>query len=137
MAFPNEDPSAVVLRYRRLWLAIGVAMIAVVIFQSLTPAPIQIPLENGDKYGHALTYATLMFWFALIYARPGARALWAVAFVLMGMALEGLQGLTDYRTFEWEDAAANTLGVCLGWLFAPPRVPHALRFVENYMMRRA
>lgn len=49
----------------------------------------------------------------------------------MGIVLEFLQRLTGYRTFEIADMIADVCGVCLGWLAAPPRLPHALRYVET------
>src|SRR5689334_11771006 len=55
------------LRHLRFWQAIGFALIAFVIYESLTPHPVEVPLEQGDKYGHVLAYATLMAWFAQIY----------------------------------------------------------------------
>ena len=53
-----------------------------------------------------------------------------VGFVAMGIGLEFLQGLTDYRTFEVADMMADAAGVSLGWLAAPPRLPEMLRYVE-------
>ena len=55
---------------------------------------------------------------------------WAGAFVAMGIGLEFLQGLTDYRTFEIADMLADAFGVSIGWLGAPPRSPHVLRYIE-------
>ena len=118
------------LRYLRLWQAIGLALIAFVIYESLTPHPVEVPLEQGDKYGHTLAYATLMAWFAQIYLGHRARMAWAITFVAMGIGLEFLQRLTDYRTFEIADMVADACGVAVGWLAAPPRLPEMLRYVE-------
>ena len=115
---------------RRVWCAIGIGLVMLVIWLSLTPSPIEIPVEQGDKYGHMLAYATLMFWFAQIYPGQRVRMAWAVAFVALGIELEFLQRLTDYRTFEISDMVADAFGVCVGWLAAPPRLPHALRYIE-------
>ena len=117
-------------RFLRLWQAIGALLIVFVIYESLTPHPIEVPIEQGDKYGHVLAYATLMAWFAQIYLGWSARMAWAVGFVAMGIGLEFLQGLTDYRTFEVADMMADAAGVSLGWLAAPPRLPEMLRYVE-------
>ena len=54
-----------------------------------------------------------MFLFCQIYAR---RIAFAVAFITMGVALEFLQGMTGYRTFDVFDMLANAVGVALGWL---------------------
>jgi hypothetical protein len=48
----------------------------------------------------------------------------------MGIGLEFEQGLTDYRTFEVQDMVADAMGVLVGWIAAPPRSPHLIRFVE-------
>src|SRR3569832_2048393 len=50
------------------WLAIGVVVIL-----SLIPQPLEIPVTEGDKWGHAAAYAALMLWFVQLYERP-ARA---------------------------------------------------------------
>ena len=121
------DPA---LRFLRLWQAIGALLIGFVIYESLTPHPVAVPMEHGDKYGHVLAYATLMFWFAQIYLEPRARIGWAIAFIAMGIGLEFVQRLTDYRTFEIADMIADAGGVFAGWVAAPPRSPHALRFIE-------
>src|SRR5437867_946801 len=118
------------LRFLRLWQTIGVLLIGFVVYLSLTPYPIEVPVEHGDKYGHILAYSTLMFWFAQIYPRQRARVAWAAAFVTMGIGLEFLQRLTDYRTFEIADMVGDAVGVSIGWLAAPPRSPQALRYIE-------
>jgi len=118
------------LRFLRLWQTLGVLLIGFAVYLSLMPDPIQVPVEQGDKYGHMLAYATLMFWFAQIYPGQRVRMAWAVAFVALGIELEFLQRLTDYRTFEISDMVADAFGVCVGWLAAPPRLPHALRYIE-------
>lgn len=103
------------MRFRRLWLAIGYALVAAIIFLSLTPNPPSIDIEGGDKIGHLATYGTLMFWFCQIYATRNSRAAHALAFTAMGVALEFAQGMTDYRTFELLDMLANASGVMVGW----------------------
>jgi hypothetical protein len=124
---PQRD---VKLHNGRLWRAIGFALVGVVIYLSLTPDPIGIPVEHGDKYGHVLAYATVMFWWAQIYPNGRVRLGLAAAFVTMAVALEFIQGLTGYRSFEIGDMAVGALGVLLGWLAAPPRSPHVIGYFE-------
>jgi VanZ family protein len=116
--------------HRRLWHAIGITLVGLVIELSLTPHPLDIPVEHGDKYGHVLAYATLMFWYAQIYANRTVRLGFAVAFVTMAIALEFVQRLTGYRSFEIDDMAAGAFGVLVGWIAAPPRSPHVIDYVE-------
>jgi VanZ family protein len=118
------------LRCQRLWQAVGLVLVAFVIDMSLTPNPLSLPGEHGDKYGHVLAYAALMFWFAQLHGGIAARAGWALTFAAMGVGLEFVQGLTDYRTFEVQDMLADSLGVLAGWIAAPPRSPHVIRAIE-------
>jgi VanZ family protein len=121
------------LRYRPLWQAIGGLLIVLVAYESLMRNPTEIPVPHGDTYGHTFAYATLMFWFSSIHAHAIARSAWAFTFMSLGVALEYAQGLTDYRSCDVSDMAANGLGICIGWLLAPPRSPHMLRFLEARM----
>jgi VanZ family protein len=119
------------LQFRPLWQVIGVILIALVVYESLTPHPISVPVDQGDKVGHVLAYATLMFWFAQLHDKAGVRIAWAAAFVALGVLMEFLQALTDYRSFEVADMVADACGVALGWIVAPPRSPHLLEFLES------
>jgi len=105
--------------YLRLRQGIGFLLIACIVYLSLTPHPLEVPAEHGDKYGHIVAYLTLMIWFGLIYRTMWNRIGLAVAFVGLGVCLEFLQGLTDYRTFDVADMGADALGVGLGWLVLP------------------
>src|SRR5207249_12140871 len=85
---------------RRVWRAIGFGLVILVVWLSLTPHPIAIPIEHGDKLGHFGAYATLMFWFAQLDGRHRKRVAYAIGFVTLGVALEFAQRLTNYRAFE-------------------------------------
>ena len=56
----------------------------------------------------------MMFWFAFLYRRAPTRALYAVGFIAMGIAIEFIQPYTG-RHFEVADMVADALGVLLGW----------------------
>ena len=49
----------------------------------------------------------------------------------MGVALEFLQGMTDYRTFEIADMIANTIGAVLGWGLAQTPLRNVLEWLER------
>ena len=121
---------------RRIWRIVGTGLIAFVIWASLTPQPVAIPVENGDKLGHFAAYGTLMFWFAQLDARRRSRVMYALAFVVLGVSLEFAQRLTDYRTFEIADMVSNAIGVLIGWISAPPRGPNVLEYVERMFGRQ-
>ena len=97
---------------RVAYLAIGWGWAAAIVWLSLTPAPPQIDMAYGDKIGHLASYGLLMFWFCQLYTR---RIFFAAGFILMGVALEVIQGQLGYRSFEVADMLANALGVLLGW----------------------
>jgi VanZ family protein len=104
---------AVRLRWFGLWLGVGWALVATVVYLSLTGSPPQADVPNWDKIGHVLAYFALMVWFADLYPRRRATA--AMALAVMGFTLEGLQGLGGVRTPEAADMLANLSGVMLGW----------------------
>jgi VanZ family protein len=116
---------------RKLWLVIGWVLVLFVIYMSLTPVPVEIPVEEGDKFGHVFAYTALMVWFASLYNERTTRLLFAVGFVLMGVALEFLQRETGYRTFELADMVADAVGVTAGWVLAPPRIANCLHLAEK------
>ena len=110
----------------------GWLLVLFVIYLSLTPSPVQLGVEQGDKFGHVLAYATLMSWFANLYEIPARRRLCAIGFVALSVALEFVQGWTGYRTFDVADMAANAVGVVMGWTLAPPRIPNYLHWMEKF-----
>jgi VanZ family protein len=107
-------------------LALGWAWAAAIVWLSVTPSPPHIDVEQGDKLGHFFSYALLMFWFAMLYAKRSARLAHAAGFIAMGIALEFVQRALGYRSFELYDMVADALGVLAGWAAAallPVRFP--------------
>jgi hypothetical protein len=119
------------LRVRRLWLALGWMLVLLVVYLSLVPEPVALKIHQGDKFSHALAYLVLMSWFANLYETPVARVSLAAGFIAMGIALEFIQGLAGYRSFEVADMGASAAGVAFGWLLAPPRAPNYLGLAER------
>jgi len=97
---------------------VGAALVALVVYLSLTPPPIDAGRFEGVKTGHVLAYAVLMLWFAQLLAAGWARAATGLAFVAMGVGLEFAQGLTGYRTFAVSDMVDNAIGVAAGLVLA-------------------
>ena len=66
-----------------------------------------------DKLNHLLAYAAICGWFGSCVHR---RWLFAVILfaVCWGVLMEFLQSRTGYRTFEYYDMLANTLGALIG-----------------------
>ncbi|MDD3530686.1 MAG: VanZ family protein [Gallionellaceae bacterium] len=101
------------LNRRRLWLAIGWALVALVVVLSLLPVS-QLPDAGlDDKVGHLLAYFALMAWFGQIH---GARPAPVLALLALGAGLEVAQGLSGYRDMSGLDMVANASGITLGWL---------------------
>ena len=109
---------------RRLWLALGWFIVAAIVYFSLFKLAIDADIQNGDKVGHFLAYGGLMLWWSQLYVSTTTRLKLALAFVALGAAMELAQGLTPDRYPESLDLAANSAGVLLGWLAAPPRLPN-------------
>ena len=120
-------------RTRKLWLILGWLLVLLVIFFSLAPISVPVPVEEGDKLAHVAAYAALMLWFANLYETLNWRRRLAIGFVALGIALEFVQSWTGYRAFEVADMAADAFGVAVGWALAPPRLPNFLRGIENFV----
>jgi VanZ family protein len=100
---------------RRLWIGVGWALVAGVIYGSLMHSPPSLGFQQGDKLEHLGSYGLLMFWFCQLYVEPRVRLGYALGFVALGVALEFVQGWTGYRDFEVADMFADAAGVALGW----------------------
>ena len=121
---------------RPLWLAVGWMGVLLIIYLSLTPVPIKVHADEGDKLLHMAAYLVLMSWFVNLYETPPARILCAAGCIALGVGLECAQGWTGYRSFEVADMTANTAGVVVAWILAPPRLPNYLRLTERIVRAR-
>jgi VanZ family protein len=110
-------------------------LVLAIIALSLTPAPPHLNLEQGDKLGHFAAYGLVTLWFAQPYTALRQRIWLALGMVALGIALEYAQRATGYRSFEVADMVADALGVAIGWLLAPPRLPNLLSWVEKRLSR--
>ena len=93
-------------------------------------------MPNGMKIGHVLAYAWLMLWFAQIYRSNAVRYPAALTFCTMGIGLEYVQGLTDYRGFEYSDMVINSTGVGFGLLLSHTRLQNTFSWLESLVLRR-
>jgi VanZ family protein len=107
------------LAYRRLWLALGYALVVAVIVSSLVSwggMPGRFP--GGDKLEHVAAYLVLMVWFAGLQPRRTWRWV-ALALLGMGLVLEIAQGLMHmHRMADPVDMIANAAGIGLGAMAA-------------------
>jgi len=109
----QQELSTATLRLAFFWYMAGAAMLMVVAITSLAPVP---DIGVSDKFAHFVTYAMLSGWFSLLVIRRASLGWVVVGLIAYGIAIEGLQGMTDYRLPEWGDVVANSTGVLLGTL---------------------
>lgn len=120
--------------YRRIWLLLGWGMVVSVVVLSLIPIEVDLS-ENRDKYAHFIAYGSMTFWFAMLFPGWARRIAIMVAFAAMGVAIEYLQRMTGYRTFDVADMAANAMGAGLGWALALTPLGNALDWTERLLGR--
>lgn len=120
------------LRLVAVWRVVGWLLVGAIVYLSLTPQPLAIDFNNGDKLGHACAYLVVMLWFAQLYERA-RQPRWGAAFIALGVALEYVQGWTGYRDFEYADMAADAAGVLLGWLLAATALSRLLQGLERFI----
>ncbi|MCG6918684.1 MAG: VanZ family protein [Deltaproteobacteria bacterium] len=121
-------------RYAKLWLILGWLLVALIIFLSLYPKPPQpLEFEQSDKVSHILAYMILMLWFANIYPQRSSQLQLSIGFFVMGVCLELLQGMTQYRTFSYIDMLANGLGILLALYLAKTRLATYLLRLDTWL----
>lgn len=117
------------LAFPMVWQAIGWLMVCVVVYLTLTPKPPAIPGFLGwDKAQHFVAYAGLMWWYRQAFSKNIG---WIGFMVILGVGLECIQGLTDYRYFEYSDMAANSIGVALGVILAASPLGQIVSLIDR------
>jgi VanZ family protein len=98
------------LRYPWFWWLPGVLIATGIAVGSLLPGTYVAEIPVRDKVLHALAYFTLMLWFAGIFRRERH---WMVAALVFsfGLLLDLAQSLTESRSFELADVAADAGGI--------------------------
>lgn len=119
------------LKHRKLWHAGGLAFVVLVVYLSLTPHPIPQPVAWGFKFGHIAAYAWLMFFYAQLVPAGRRRLAIGIAFFLMGVALEYVQGMVG-RDFSYTDMRDDAIGVIAGWLVARTPLSRAFAMVDGW-----
>lgn len=100
----------------------------------LSLVPLNVDLEEGrDKIAHLVSYGSMTFWFAMLFEGRVRQIAIAFAFAAMGVGIEFLQGMTDYRSFDVADMIANGIGAALGWGLAQTPLGNALDWAERLL----
>ena len=122
------------LSYPNLWLAIGGALVLLLLYGSLAPAKALPALGGSDKFWHAGTYFVVMAYFSQIYAPWRKRLFIAVSLIALGVTIEFIQPYVN-RQFDWFDALANSLGVLAAFLMSLSPLGSKLRHVDRHLTR--
>jgi VanZ family protein len=103
---------------RRLWITAILVLVALIVAASLSPGPV-LPSESiSDKTAHFLAYFSLAL-FGSGITTPARLWRTLLKCFLLGAALEIAQELlTDHRSADVRDLAANTAGILAAWLIA-------------------
>jgi len=120
------------LKFQRIWSSIAFMNIGIIIIMSIIPGPEDMPEIFGlDKVLHIFAYSFSMFWCNMCYREGKYLILFSTGLILMGVALETVQGLIGYRTMSIYDMVANGIGVFLGVILARTRLSMALSYIEE------
>jgi len=123
------------LRYAKLWWALGLLLVAIVLTLSLLPT-VDVPVQGfNDKVNHTLAFAAMAGWFAGLY--PRKRWWWvAGALLMLGGAIEILQWIMALgREAEWLDVAADATGIAIGLGVAGLGFDGWARWIEQLFVR--
>ena len=91
--------------------------------------------QLSDKVAHVLAYMVLMLWFTNLYSQRFRQFQIGVAFVMMGVCLELLQGTSEYRTFAYTDMLANGFGILLAWYLTKTPLGTCLLHLDTWLVR--
>ena len=126
------------LRFKRLWLAVGLFLISGVTLASVTNVPAQVTsVVFNDKLTHVAVYACLMGWFTQIFRHDLTRLAFVFLLSGMGIGIEFIQAATPTRNFEVLDMVANTCGVVLAWALAYTWVGSILWRFESLFFKKS
>jgi len=124
------------LRFGKLWLVLGWMLVALVVILSLWPKPPElIDFEQSDKLSHIIAYMILMLWFSNIYPQSSSRLRLSIGFFAMGVCLEFLQSMTEYRQSSYADMLANGIGILVALYLAKTRLATCLLHLDTWLVR--
>ncbi len=98
-------------------LAIAISITITIAYLSLINlSQTNITFKSSDKLHHLLAYFFLsVSWLASFYKKPILKYRIVLACIIYGIIIEVLQEtLTMYRTADYKDVLANTIGILLG-----------------------
>ncbi len=100
-------------------LIIAIIVTVSILYLSLMRMPkYNIAISHIDKWQHCIAYFTLSISWLLTFYKQNKKNLVVISCILFGIIIEILQQtITSYRTGDYLDIIANSVGVLLGLLF--------------------
>lgn len=125
------------LRWHRIWIALGGAIMLWVLWMALTPDPgITLEIPYGDKLLHATTFTCLMGWWGNVYRARRARGWAALGCLAFGVFIEFAQWLDPPRDADALDVLADGVGIAMALLLLRTPLASVLASVEAWSVRR-
>ncbi|PQJ79482.1 VanZ family protein [Polaribacter porphyrae] len=109
----------VLLKDNFIFIAIILTIVILCLSLIKTPSTVKIDVKNVDKVFHALAYFTLTIsWLFSFYKKPNKKYAIVISCIIFGIIIEALQNiLTNYRTADYLDIFANSLGALFALVF--------------------
>ena len=116
---------------------LGVIYIGIILAGSLLKIPdVDImSFAYRDKFIHFALYFFLVGWFVQLYKKTSSRIMILAGAILLGMFIEYLQGMTAYRSFDYFDEIANTIGAICAFLLARTSFDSILSVIDARLYR--
>ncbi|CAM5403582.1 VanZ family protein [Rhodanobacter lindaniclasticus] len=125
------------LHWHRLWVGLGGAIMAWVLWMALTPEPdLTLAFPYGDKLLHATTFCCLMGWWGNVYPDRRARGRAALACLAFGVLIECAQWFDPPRDADVLDVLADGIGVLLALLLLRTPLARVLCSLERVLLHR-
>ena len=128
--------SSATLHWRGLWHIIGLILIAIVWYLSLTSAPIRVDVPQFDKVMHALAYFVQMAWYVQLYRSHKQKLLIAGLFIGMGILIEYIQSFHPMRYLDIADMLANAAGISLAYVLSYTPFGRSLAWFDQKLSGR-
>lgn len=125
------------LRWHRVWVTLGGAIMMWVLWMAFRPDPgVALDFPYGDKLLHAATFAALMGWWGNVYRSRRARGWAALGCLAFGGLIEWAQWLNPPREADALDLLADSAGIVLALLLLRTPLARVLAGVEAGSVRR-
>jgi len=124
------------MHYKKTWIFLGIIYIAIIFLASLSKVPeVDLPISFVDKLVHIMMYFILVAWFIQIYEQSLKQFIILIAAMFMGLLIEFLQEMTGYRSFDYMDGIANSVGAICAFLLAKTPFSLLLKDIDLWIFR--